>query len=80
MCNLMLASLALAVSLTTAGFAQQSRAGTKNKNLKYNPDGPLTIYVKADAPPEGQRTNWLPAPKAAKFSLHIRAYCRRRPR
>ena len=79
MCNLMLASLALTVSLTTAGFAQQSRAGTKNKNLKYNPDGPLTIYVQADAPPEAQRTNWLPAPKAADFSLHIRAYCPKTP-
>jgi hypothetical protein len=48
--------------------------GTKNKTLKYNPDGSLTIYVQADAPPEAQRANWLPAPKSADFSLFIRAY------
>jgi hypothetical protein len=48
--------------------------GTKNKNLKYNPDGSLTLYVQADLPPEAQRTNWLPAPKAANFSLYVRTY------
>jgi hypothetical protein len=48
--------------------------GTKNKALKYNPDGSLTIYVQADAPPEAQRGNWLPAPKDADFSLYVRAY------
>ena len=39
--------------------------GTKNKNLKHNADGSLTIYVQADPPPEAQRANWLPAPKDA---------------
>ena len=48
--------------------------GTKNKTLKYNPDGSLTIYVQADPPPEAQRNNWLPAPKDADFSLFMRAY------
>jgi hypothetical protein len=47
--------------------------GTKNKTLKLNADGLLTIYVQADAPSESQRANWLPAPKAD-FSLYIRAY------
>lgn len=47
--------------------------GTKNKNLKYNSDGSLTLYVQADPPPEAQRTNWLPAPKGD-FSLYVRAY------
>lgn len=47
--------------------------GTKNKALKYGPDGSLTIYVQADAPPEAQRANWLPAPKGD-FSLYLRAY------
>lgn len=47
--------------------------GTKNKTLKYNPDGSLTIYVQADPPSEAQRSNWLPAPKAD-FSLYVRAY------
>ena len=48
--------------------------GTKNKTLKYNPDGSLTIYVQADAPSEAQRSNWLPAPKGGDFSLYVRAY------
>ena len=48
--------------------------GTKNKTLKQNSDGSLTIYVQADPPPEAQRANWLPAPKNADFSLFMRAY------
>jgi hypothetical protein len=48
--------------------------GTKNKTLKYNPDGSLTIYVQADPPSEAERANWLPAPKDADFSLFMRAY------
>ena len=48
--------------------------GTKNEDLKYNPDGSLTLYVQADQPPEPQRPNWLPAPKTADFSLFVRAY------
>ena len=48
--------------------------GTKNKALKHNPDGSLTIYVQADAPPAEQRDNWLPAPKGGDFTLYVRAY------
>jgi hypothetical protein len=49
--------------------------GTKNKTLKYNPDGSMTIYVQADAPSDpAQRANWLPAPKDADFSLFMRSY------
>jgi hypothetical protein len=48
--------------------------GTKNKTLKPNADGSLTILVQADAPADpAQHTNWLPAPKAD-FSLYVRAY------
>jgi hypothetical protein len=46
--------------------------GTKNKELESNADGSVTFYVQADVPTE--RTNWLPAPKNADFSLFIRAY------
>jgi hypothetical protein len=53
--------------------------GTKSKGLKTNPDGSLTIYVQGEAPPEAQRTNWLPAPKGADFSLYIRAYWPKTP-
>jgi hypothetical protein len=48
--------------------------GTKNKDLKTNADGSLTIYVQSDPPPDAQRSNWLPAPRNADFSLFIRAY------
>jgi hypothetical protein len=48
--------------------------GTKNKDLKLNADGSLTIYVQADEPADAaQRANWLPAPKGD-FSLYVRAY------
>lgn len=48
--------------------------GTKNKSLKYNADGSLTLYVQTDAPNAEQRDNWLPAPKGAEFSLYVRSY------
>jgi hypothetical protein len=48
--------------------------GNKSKNLVYNDDGSLTIYVQANPPPDAQRANWLPAPKDADFSLVVRAY------
>ncbi|UCG24453.1 MAG: DUF1254 domain-containing protein [Chloroflexota bacterium] len=47
--------------------------GTKNKDLKFNPDGSLTLYAGTQAPGEDKETNWLPAPEEA-FSLYIRAY------
>jgi hypothetical protein len=49
--------------------------GTKNKDLKPNADGSLTIFVQANEPTDSaQRTNWLPAPKDGDFSLYVRAY------
>jgi hypothetical protein len=47
--------------------------GTKNKDLKYGPDGSLTIYVQHERPSADQVSNWLPAPKGD-FELFIRAY------
>jgi hypothetical protein len=47
--------------------------GTKNKTLKPNDDGSLTLYVQAAPPEEGKRSNWLPAPKG-EFSLYLRCY------
>jgi hypothetical protein len=53
--------------------------GTKNKDLKLNADGSLTIYVQADAPTDpDQRANWLPATKGD-FSLYVRAYWQKVP-
>jgi hypothetical protein len=48
--------------------------GTKNKNLKPNADGSLTLYVQSDSPGADKESNWLPAPKGEDFSLYIRTY------
>jgi hypothetical protein len=47
--------------------------GTKNKTLKRNADGSLTLYAGAKSPGKDKESNWLPAPAGA-FSLYIRAY------
>jgi hypothetical protein len=47
--------------------------GTKNKTLKYNADGSLTLYAGAKSPGKDKESNWLPAPNGS-FSLYIRAY------
>jgi len=47
--------------------------GTKNKDLKANPDGSVTIYVQNAKPSGDKVSNWLPAPKDD-FELFIRAY------
>jgi hypothetical protein len=47
--------------------------GTKNKTLKYNPDGSLTLYAGATSPGADKESNWLPAPDGT-FSLYIRCY------
>lgn len=53
--------------------------GTKNKDLRPNADGSLTIYVQATPPADPlQRANWLPAPKGD-FSLYVRAYWPKAP-
>lgn len=47
--------------------------GTKNKNLKYNADGSLTLYVQNESPGADKESNWIPAPKGD-FSLYQRTY------
>ena len=47
--------------------------GTKNKDLKYNDDGSLTLYAGHKSPGADKENNWLPAP-SKHFSLYIRAY------
>jgi len=47
--------------------------GTKNKTLKYNPDGSLTIYLGHESPGMDKESNWLPAPNG-NFSIWLRAY------
>jgi len=47
--------------------------GTKNKGLKQNKDGSLTLYAGAESPGAEKESNWLPAPKGT-FSIYVRAY------
>jgi len=47
--------------------------GTKNKSLKYNADGSLTLYVQNAEPAGDKKANWLPCPKAI-FCLYFRCY------
>lgn len=47
--------------------------GTKNKTLKFNDDGSLTLYAGAISPGADKESNWLPAPDG-KFSLYMRCY------
>jgi hypothetical protein len=52
--------------------------GTKNKTLKYNDDGSLTLYAGAKSPGAAKESNWLPAPDGS-FSLYLRAYWGKQP-
>lgn len=52
--------------------------GTKNKNLKRNADGSLTLYAGTKSPGRDKDSNWLPAPKSH-FSVYIRAYWGKAP-
>ncbi|MFG2824605.1 DUF1254 domain-containing protein [Kitasatospora sp. NPDC048365] len=48
--------------------------GTKNQDLRFAPDGSLTLHAGAKPPADpADRPNWLPAP-AGRFSLYLRAY------
>jgi hypothetical protein len=47
--------------------------GTKNKTMKMNPDGSLTLYAGSKSPGKDKESNWLPAPPTH-FSLYLRAY------
>lgn len=46
--------------------------GDRTKELKYNADGSLDLYIQKD-PPAGKETNWLPAPEGD-FNLMLRLY------
>jgi len=48
--------------------------GTKNEDLKYNPDGSLDLYAGFNPPEPAKESNWLPAPSGEPFSLYLRVY------
>ena len=47
--------------------------GTKNKSMKQNTDGSLTLYFQNKSPSADKEANWVPTP-TDEFSLYIRAY------
>lgn len=48
--------------------------GTKNlKDMHYNADGSLTVYIQNASPGKEKEANWLPAPKSD-FEMTIRTY------
>ena len=55
------------------GGGIQDEELTKNKTLKLDADGSLTLYAGAKSPGKDKESNWLPAPEG-RFSLYIRAY------
>lgn len=48
--------------------------GSRSRDLVYDPDGSLTIYVQAQSPGPGKKANWLPAPSSGPFNIVIRLY------
>ena len=42
-------------------------------NLKYNPDGSVTLYFQNESPGKDKEANWLPAPKG-EFIPMMRMY------
>ena len=44
--------------------------GTKNKTLKFNADGSLTLYAGAKSPGKDKESNWLPAPERDFLALY----------
>ncbi len=48
--------------------------GDRTKDLKFNPDGSLTIYIQGESPGKDKESNWLPSPPQGYFALTMRAY------
>jgi hypothetical protein len=47
--------------------------GNRTKELKFDADGGLTLYIQDDSPGKESESNWLPSPKGD-FYLILRAY------
>ncbi|WP_394562087.1 DUF1254 domain-containing protein [Aquipseudomonas alcaligenes] len=59
--------------LFSANELNRYSLGTKNKDLKRNADGSLTLYVGPVSPGKDKENNWLPSPKEP-ISLYLRSY------
>lgn len=64
--------------LFSANALKRYSLGTKNKDLKRNADGSLTLYVGPVSPGKDKESNWLPSPKEP-ISLYLRAYWGKEP-
>ena len=47
--------------------------GSDSKNMKFNANGSLTIYLQSENPGKEKEANWLPAPNGP-FRLILRSY------
>lgn len=47
---------------------------THRKQLQFNKDGSLDIYIQRQSPGKDQESNWLPAPASGSFSRMMRLY------
>ena len=52
--------------------------GDRTKDLKYNDDGSLTLYIQHQSPDPDKKANWLPTPEGF-FYLIARAYIPKEP-
>ena len=53
---------------------QRYSLGSRSKDLVYEADGSLTIYVQAESPGADKETNWLPSPTSGPFNIVVRLY------
>ena len=52
--------------LLVANPIQRYSLGSRSKDLVYEADGSLTIYIQAESPGCGKETNWLPSPTSGR--------------
>jgi hypothetical protein len=46
--------------------------------LKYNADGSIDLYNRADSPDSDKESNWLPSPKSGLIGPTLRLYAPKR--
>jgi hypothetical protein len=59
-------------------LAARHSLGTKNKGLKYDDNGSLTLHVSRRSPGKDRESNWLPAPDST-CSLYVCTYWGKKP-
>ena len=59
----------LETSYTVPNPINRYSLGSDNKDLKFNPDGSLTLYLQADNPGADKESNWLPTGKEPFYTV-----------